>query len=225
MNNTNASWSASHHPELPTSRSASRQERSVFAIVRSLMPRRLLNIREADMIAELQANRLLELAGLPQFPIPNELITELPRVSVQLDPHLPVSGSAQWVSGRWLITLNASEPWQRQRFSLAHELKHVLDHPFVDTAYAGETAAEHTADVFAACLLMPRRAVKRVWGEGMQSLGHLAAHFGVSERAMAVRLQHLELRAPLPRHATGTDASGRPRYERPSRPFPIGALA
>lgn len=124
--NTNAGWSASHQPQLPTSRAAAQQERGVLAILRSLMPRRLLTTREAELVAELQANRLLELAGIAEAPVPNELITELPRVAVRLDPDLPVSASAQWVSGRWLISINGSEAWTRQRFSLAHEFSTFL---------------------------------------------------------------------------------------------------
>ena len=83
---TNTGWSASHEPLLPTSRAAAQQvrERGVLAILRSLMPRRLLTTREAQVVAELQANRLLELAGLPQAPVPNELITELPRIAETL---------------------------------------------------------------------------------------------------------------------------------------------
>ncbi len=228
--NTEAGWSASHQPQLPTSRAAAQQtrERGVLAILRSLMPRRLLTTREAEQVAELQANRLLELAGLPQAPVPNELITELPRIAVRLDPDLPVSGCAQWVSGRWLISLNASEPWTRQRFSLAHELKHVIDHPAVDIIYAGEQQAEHLADVFAACLLMPRRYVRSVWYEGMQSLAALSEHFGVSEPAIALRLQHLGLREPTPRHcASANRLEIRPqrRYERASTPLATGEAA
>ncbi len=224
MNKTSG-WSASHERQLPTSRAASGQERGVLAILRSAMPRRLLNTQEAELVAELQANRLLELAGMPQPPVPNELITELPRIAVRLDPNLPVSGCAQWVSGRWLLSINASEPWTRQRFSLAHEFKHVLDHPFVDEVYAGDEQAEHLADYFAACLLMPRRYVKRVWGEGMQSLRALSEHFGVSEPAVVRRLQHLGLWSAGPRHGGGNRSSTprRPssgRYERAS--YPLG---
>ena len=223
-------WSASHQPSLPTSRAAAQQtrERGVLAILRSLMPRRLLTTREAETVAELQANRLLELAGLPQAPVPNELITELPRIAVRLDPDLPVSGCAQWVSGRWLISLNASEPWTRQRFSLAHELKHVIDHPAVNSIYAGDQQAEHLADYFAACLLMPRRYVRSVWYDGMQSLAALSEHFGVSERAMAIRLQHLGLRNPAPRHRALPDkpsAQKRRRYERAATPLATGETA
>lgn len=153
---------------------------------------------------------------------------ELPRIAVRLGPDLPVSGCAQWVSGRWLISLNASEPWTRQRFSLAHELKHVIDHPAVNIIYAGEQQAEHLADYFAACLLMPRRYVRAVWYEGMQGLGALSEHFGVSERAMALRLQHLGLREPTPRHRQLPDRPerrSRRRYERAATPLATGEAA
>ena len=220
-------WNASHHPHLPTSRSAPAQERGVLAILRALVPRRLLTTDEAERVAEQQANRLLKLAGLPSAPIPNELVAELPRIAVRLDPYLPVSGSAQWISGRWLISLNASEPWTRRRFSLMHEFKHVLDHPHVDDIYAGEAQAEHLADYFAASVLMPRSYVERVWREGMQALGALAQHFGVSEPAMALRLQHLDLREAQPRlgpyhrwPTLGSDRHG--RHQRLSWP-PLGA--
>jgi hypothetical protein len=191
------------------------------------MPRRLLSTDEAEHLAEQQANRLLKLAGYPSAPIPNELVAELPRIAVRLDPELPVSGSAQWISGRWLISLNATEPWTRRRFSLMHEFKHVLDHPRVDDIYAGEAQAEHLADYFAASVLMPRSYVERAWNEGMQHLATLAQHFGVSEPAMALRLQHLGLRRAQPRHdpyhrwpTPGSERHG--RYQRLSHP-PLGA--
>lgn len=198
--NQEPGWSASHQPLLPTSRSAQAQERGVLAILRSLVPRRLLTTQQAEVVTEQQANRLLKLADLPPAPIPNELVTELPRIAVRLDPDLPVSGSAQWISGRWLISINATEPWTRQRFSLMHEFKHVLDHPPVDEIYAGETQAEYLADYFAACVLMPRSYVERAWQEGMRTLGALSHHFGVSEPAMALRLQHLDLLPNARRH-------------------------
>ena len=49
----------------------------MLAILRAVIPRRRLLPRQMLVLAELQANRLLELAGLPQAPIPNDLITEL----------------------------------------------------------------------------------------------------------------------------------------------------
>ena len=64
---------------LPTSRSArGTSERSVFAILRDLVPRRPLTIREAEQIAALQAHRQLQLAGLKAPATPTELVQELP---------------------------------------------------------------------------------------------------------------------------------------------------
>ncbi len=207
---------------LPTSRSAPEQERGVLAVLRALAPRRPLTRPEAEVLAELQANRLLELADVSEPPVPSELITELPRILVRADIDLPVSGSAHWVSGRWLLSINAAEPWQRQRFSLAHEFKHVLDHSWRDVLYQdrpGETAdqqAEHAADYFAACLLMPKRFVKRLWGDRQQRLSVLSEHFGVSPRAMQVRLRALGLRDSTERCQRGPDQGpiGRPTRRR-----------
>ncbi len=172
----------------------------MLAVLRALCPRRSLGIQEAAIVAELQANRLLELAGLQGPPTPEALITELPRYVVRSDVDLPVSGSAQWVNGRWLISVCGSEPLERQRFSLAHEFKHTLDHRFAGVLYrdrgnvSAEEQAELAADMFAACLLMPRMWVKRAWGEGHQSLSELAELFQVSAPAMSRRLAALGLR-------------------------------
>lgn len=217
---------ATHQPELPTSRASANQERNVLSILRALAPRRALSTSEMLLVAELQANRLLELAGLPQTPIPNEIVTELPRIVVRHDPDLPVSGSAHWLGGRWQLTINANEPWTRQRFSLAHELKHVIDHRHVETLYRDALHAEMAADYFAACLLMPKREVKRSWGEGMQSLTELANQFGVSAVAMARRLDHLGLRM-LPQRFKLSQPSKpiRGTYTRRRSPRLIGATA
>ena len=112
---------------------------------------------------------------------------------------IPVSGSTHWASSRWLIVLNGAEPAARQRFSLAHEFKHILDHRFVDVLYSGvrpEDRArwiEQVCDYFAGCLLMPRAWVKRAYTTGTQRLPELADRFGVSQAAMQVRLTQIGL--------------------------------
>ena len=53
--------------------------------------------------------------------------------------------------------------------------------------------AEAICDYFAACLLMPRPAIKAAWGSGHQRVDDLAAHFGVSQAAMGLRLFQLGL--------------------------------
>lgn len=184
---------------LPTSRLASQQERAVLAVLRSKAPRRALSPAEAAQIAEWQATALLELAGLSEPPTPATLISELPRVLVTSDVDLPVSGCTSWSNGRWLIVLNGAEPAVRQRFSLAHEFKHAIDHRFRDVLYVDRPKlsayqqAELAADYFAACLLMPRRWLKAAWGDGFQRVSELSQLFDVSPQAMTRRIEHLGL--------------------------------
>ncbi len=53
---------------------------NVLTSLRDLVPIRPLTIVEALRIAELQATKLLELQGVTEPPVPEEIITELPRV-------------------------------------------------------------------------------------------------------------------------------------------------
>jgi hypothetical protein len=207
---------------LPTSRAAPHGERAVLAILRAKAPHRALDLREAARVAEWQAITLLELAGLSEPPTPASLITELPRVLVRSDVDLPVSGCTSWQNGRWVIILNAAEPLVRQRFSLAHEFKHAVDHRFRHELYVGrpglsaEVQAERAADYFAACLLMPRRWIYRAWTGGHQRISELSRMFSVSPQAMARRLEYLGLRLPL--DSSAADGGQSPSYVRRKRP-------
>ncbi len=178
---------------------------NLIASLRALTPKRPLTFGEALRIAELQATRLLAAQGITSGPVPETVATTLPRVQIQRMSPIPVSGSTHWAKGRWLITINGAEPLFRQRFSLAHEVKHVLDAPFAHflyPAFLGQSSAERTeqvCDYFAACLLMPRSWVKTAWREGPQSLSALSARFAVSQMAMRVRLLSIGLVEPGPR--------------------------
>lgn len=183
--------------------------RSVVASLRALMPTRPLSFAEACRLAELQAQRLLQLTGSTSPPVSEEIITDLPRIDVQWMDNLIGSGATTWSRGQWRVRLNAAEPPTRQRFTLAHELKHILDAANEDVIYrdlpagpARQRFIEAVCDHFAACLLMPRAWVKRLWGEGAQDLGGLAWRFEVSQQAMLIRLQYVGLVDPLPRCTT-----------------------
>jgi hypothetical protein len=177
----------------------------VVARLRDLVPIRPLTRNEALRIAELQATRFLKLVGVTSGPVPEKVITELPRVQVERMSPFPVSGATHWSNGRWLVILNRAEPITRQRFSLAHELKHILDHRFAGDLYKGVNEAdrhawiEQVCDYFAGCLLMPRPWVKRAYTSGIQRLPDLAATFGVSQIAIQVRLNQIGLIEPQPR--------------------------
>jgi predicted DNA-binding transcriptional regulator AlpA len=101
------------------------REPGVISTLRNIVPLRPLTREEALRIAERQALMLLRIAGITQPDVPEVVISELPRLRVARLSPLPISGAAHWAQGQWLIVLNASEPAVRQRFSLAHEFKHV----------------------------------------------------------------------------------------------------
>jgi Zn-dependent peptidase ImmA (M78 family) len=86
----------------------------------------------------------------------------------------------------------------RQRFSLAHEFKHILDHPLVTVLYnkEDECVAEQACDYFAACLLMPRRWLRQAWTSGIRDANTLARRFGVSPQAVKIRLLQIGLIQP-----------------------------
>jgi len=176
----------------------------LLADLRSLTPPRRLTALEAYGVAERQATRLLQRSGVTSAPVPIEVITELPFVQVARRRLLPASGATRWVKPRWVILLNAYENPARQRFSVAHEFKHVLDHPHRQATFGAldsttkRLANERLCDYFAACLLMPRSWVKQAYGSGVQDVVALAERFEVSPQAMHVRLLQLGL---LDRHS------------------------
>src|SRR5438067_12013462 len=167
--------------------------RGVLAMLRALVPRRPVSPWETLLIAELQANRLLEYFEITGAPVPEEVVSELPHIRIVREGGLPMSGCAHWDGRFWVITVNADEHPLRQRFSVMHEFKHVLDHTTRDFLYhdrpfqtAGEQA-ERVADYFAACLLMPKKVVKSLWCTGHQDVTGLAAMLQVSVPALRYR--------------------------------------
>jgi Zn-dependent peptidase ImmA (M78 family) len=123
-----------------------------------------------------------------------------------------VSGFLAWKNGRPVIGVNGSHSQNRKRFTIAHEIGHILLHPqlnlHIDDTFAlklrsdksrrGEGNDEKEANIFAAELLMPitrlmedtkRIGVIDVHDE--QRIEQLAKSYKVSTQAMAIRLQQL----------------------------------
>jgi hypothetical protein len=171
----------------------------VVSTLRDFVPLRPLTRHEALMIAERQALTFLTLVGATEPPFPEQLIADLPRLEVRRISPFPASGATQWIRGRWVVVINGSEPETRGRFSLAHELKHILDHPFVDRLYGAIDSRdrhdwiEQVCDYFAGCLLVPRPWLKRSYTTDTQDPTELAERFGVSRQAMVTRLRQVGL--------------------------------
>lgn len=104
-----------------------------------------------------------------------------------------------------VITLNASDHPNRQRFTCAHEIGHYLRRQRTGTrgrtlvdyrdtlAGLGTDREEIYANQFAAALLMPGRLVQRFRLQHRDSPEAMALRFGTSVQAMNVRLRNLRL--------------------------------
>lgn len=178
--------------------------------LRAITPHRTLTPTEAHFIAERQATLLLNELRLRGPALPHTALAELPFLAVARRTDFPTSGMTLHTSRGWLIVLRRDEPQVRQRFSLAHELKHILDDPFIDRLYpalghnSSRERAERICDYFAGCLLMPKRWLMSDWCSGRQNIERLAGRYHVSRAAMRVRLAQLGLLAQVPR-CTGTE--------------------
>ncbi len=158
------------------------------------MPPRALTQGEALRIAELQAQRFLEISGVKQLPVPMTVITDLPKIAVQRMVPWPVSGATHWTKGTWSIVIRGNEPLGRRRFTLAHEFKHIVDNRHIDFVYPAtqfmshRQRAEAVCDYFAVCLLVPRTWLKKAWASGIQDTKALAALFQATPAAIQTRL-------------------------------------
>ena len=100
------------------------------------------------------------------------------------------------------ITLNSAHAPTRQRFTLAHEIAHFIKHQkqleagnIVDNALYRSLLPEPMeweANRYAAQLLMPLSAMKKLWIEGVRAPLLFAVRLGVSEQAAEIRLSQLK---------------------------------
>lgn len=117
-----------------------------------------------------------------------------------------ISGMLEKSGETFLLTISATDPETRQRFTLAHEIGHFMLHRHLvgdglddDRAYRSTEVGkyhntligpkeEREANKFAANLLMPRGAVDREWAKEGATIASMSSLFGVSEHAMSIRV-------------------------------------
>jgi IrrE N-terminal-like domain len=113
---------------------------------------------------------------------------------------------------RWEIWVCRHEPWERRRFSVAHEIGHFVLHTGASSGGAvfcrtgdlrpapgsPERLRERQANRFAAELLMPRELVEREVARVGRDPFALARLFAVSDLAMGFRLVNLGHLRELP---------------------------
>lgn len=127
---------------------------------------------------------------------------------------MSVSGYSASRGDRKFIALNAQNSPARQRFTIAHELGHLLLHDFMEVTVTQSQSAffrnnisstgmdnyEVEANHFAASLLMPSKLVVAELNSsnpnilfGEDAVSSFASKFQVSEQAAAIRLGSLGL--------------------------------
>ncbi len=134
------------------------------------------------------------------LPIPNNLITEdcdSHPIVVRYVP-LKVNHGAVWkLDDCWLIHLNENDNSAKQRFTLYHELFHVLAHSegnckFKKSKDAGVYFNEALADHFSASILIPRELARQKWAEN-HDVSNMADIFDVPRPVMFMTLKILGL--------------------------------
>jgi hypothetical protein len=179
--------------------------------VRKLLPRTQINFGEACIVAQLQALRLRKLLDTDAMRLPLGWIEDIPNIKVDLKTPMAMepitkalcaSGATTIHDDRVHIYLDESNTPTHLRWTLCHELYHVITGPFEGVAFANlgrgnadlrRRRIENLADHFAANLLVPSRLLRQAWGSGIQDLRELADFFGVSEDAMQIRLKKVGL--------------------------------
>jgi hypothetical protein len=147
------------------------------------------------------ASRFQEEAGIERLPVPNDLITHtddnLP-IEVRRVPLKAYRGAVWQLSNCWVVQLNSNNSPARQRFTLYHEIFHILAHskatPVFKKAGYGRAGSfnEILADHFAAACLLPSKWVKKLWPE-VKDVSQMAAIFEVPKPIVWLALKHLDL--------------------------------
>jgi len=175
-----------------------------------------MNGRKSREEIELFANTILKRYNMHEIPVEpialaNEMGINVENVAFSDNS---VSGLIDKKEKTVTLYINNSDDRLKQRFTVAHELGHVVlhlndiedgEHPEQDINILRRNSnikfkytnkyietAEKEANQFAAALLMDEELVRAVWGK-FSSLETMAEAFGVSEGTMAYRLGNLDL--------------------------------
>lgn len=154
-----------------------------------------LRVREEGDGPAQTASLILKRLEIQTLPIPVEGILTQLGVTVVRVPSASWSGAVVSSSSDATVYVNASEAPVRQRFTLAHELGHLMLHPlgteYRDHEFSGGGPRETQANQFAAALLMPMWLVEQARRARGTNGAVLCKLFDVSERAMTIRLEQL----------------------------------
>ncbi|WP_170232176.1 ImmA/IrrE family metallo-endopeptidase [Saccharothrix saharensis] len=149
--------------------------------------RAILRIDDDAPVDDLTA--LIESLGVPVF------VVDLPDHVHGMTVH-DVAGSGDAIGSGWcgVVLVNSRDWWTRQRYTLAHELAHVIfrdEQPIIVDevdGVNGRSEPEIRAEYFARYFLAPDVAIQRFWQANRHlseeiALAKLMIHFGISRTA------------------------------------------
>lgn len=140
-------------------------------------------------------NIVLRAFGIEAPPVPIEDIARGLGVVVHPVRDPGWSGALTWKGDIPHVFLRDEDAPPRKRFTLAHELGHLLLHPtgtmFRDNARFSGDGREAEANRFAAALLMPMWMLEPLVTRSARTLDELADLFDVSSEAMTYQLDNL----------------------------------
>lgn len=114
---------------------------------------------------------------------------------------LPLRGihGALWnEKDEWVIHLKRDDPLNQRRYTLFHEMFHIMGHKTMEMAHVDKAVTkrgvfiEVLADHFATSVLLPAQWVTEKW-KSLQDLESVAHIFGVPKQVAFIRLRRLAL--------------------------------
>lgn len=157
-----------------------------------------------DEAAENKAREIIQKYGFDQM-VPVDLLKIALDNGIEVKnaefKNSDIAGILYKKNGKTIIFVSSSDPDNRKRFTVAHELGHYFLHPSTEDVLQveyrtngknGDPQKEKEANCFAAALLMDEVLVKSLWND-LKSVQSLAEIFKVSFAAMSYRLNNLEL--------------------------------
>lgn len=175
----------------------------------------------SGMGPEKAADSLRKLVGQSLAPIQVELMVQAMGIQLHFVTERRWSGAVNSSElGRTAAMWVRNDAKVRRRFTMAHELGHLMLHPlgvmFRDDTFSGDER-EVEANKFAAALLMPREFVVSDY-HATRDVKMLARRYVVSESAMRIRLHVLVGLPMMGEPPTPPEPPPRP-LEFPSLPF------
>lgn len=87
-----------------------------------------------------------------------------------------------------VIGFNENHPWCRRRFTIAHEIGHLLLGHVCNNNQSGKTHEEKEADIFASELLAPKSLLKKDF-KNNPNIPALALKYRVSQQSITIKIQ------------------------------------